>query len=398
MAGEGYLRALQVMSGIASYEQQQAAARQQAFDQREQERINSHTEGVLSQVFREGMARNNEQDWQTSMQGLAQQYQTAGQQLMGWNPKLGMAFMQQAEKTQTNALQSQKRELDVTALREKYVTSALAGATDQESWDQAQKVAARYGQPIPADMQQWTPKAQAWASRRAALAVPVEDAMRMQQQMFSNDMRQKEYKLKLDQEDRHKKTADAAAAQARDSAERQKTGLRLRMENQIPLHKTQQSLMSEIAIMEDADPNNLFDDLPDGLKLQAARDVPLRARKLLKAYSDAGQELSAEEAMNLARTSIFGELSKGGEGSGLWADIKNQFAATKRTIAESDAQPATVADQVAPQGAPAAPTNAVPLPMKNGKVDVTMMLDGQTYITREGVLRYNAATRQLVRE
>jgi len=253
-----------------------------------------YTSAMLQQAF----AKN--QGTQMSIDGdaaLAEQSIAAGKAIIGTDPKTGLDLIKQGQSYKTSAITTELQKMQIQKAKVEMQGDIAAGITDQASLEEAIPALAKLGVAVPEKYRTWSPEAKSWWENRKIASDNYLKKIQIEETKRAHDLQATENESK-------QKAREENLRIARQREERQ----RAKVESTARKMKEPTAKSVEMEVQTLAANNDLFDDLPPGQKLQAARDVYYRAAEL---YSS-GEAADQAEALQMAREEIFGSLEEDG--------------------------------------------------------------------------------------
>lgn len=316
MAGlmEGYLGGLQFMSGLREMQQKQEShqfAMQQKYEAAQE---NTQSKGILANVFRKRAEDIGVSDSLTQQNRLANQYQTAGTELMAISPKAGIDMLKAAENLRTRVQSAAVEQVQVGIYRDKLIAGRATAVFDQSSLDSFIQDASKAGITVPAQYKTWGPATEAWVKKQTMLGTTGLQMKELEVKVAREKIAEAQQKTREDRETLREKTDAAREERLRMGMDIKSRAASSKAASEFTL-KTEKDRMAEVVVMETFDPNSGFSKLPPGKKLEAVGDIRMRAQKI---YADSmtameeGDVISKEEALRQARESVLAEIKVDG--------------------------------------------------------------------------------------
>lgn len=384
MAGlmEGYLGGLQFMSGLREMQQKQEShqfAMQQKYEAAQE---NTQSKGILANVFRKRAEDIGVSDSLTQQNRLANQYQTAGTELMAISPKAGIDMLKAAENLRTRVQSAAVEQVQTGIYRDKLIAGRATAVFDQSSLDSFIQDASKAGITVPSQYKTWGPATEAWVKKQTMLGTTGLQMKELEVRVAREKIAEAQQKTREDRETLREKTDAAREERLRMGMDIKSRAASSKAASEFTL-KTEKDRMAEVAVMETFDPNSGFSKLPPGKKLEAVGDIRMRAQKI---YADSmtamedGDVISKEEALRQARESVLAEIKVDGAA---W----NPF----RTVSRDAGSNEPSSQKRGPVGAPKGGEGEKPTPQGFNKVfsdaDFDALPSGATFKGPDGVLR-----------
>lgn len=282
----GYVNTLVALSGVAD-QQSAIAARDQVMQQRQQQsQLDATTRNTLLTMFNRQMQNQTKLDYYDANDAVANQYRSAGQAIMGSDPQTGLNLLKEADQF---GLQNTQQRLAASRVAQDTSNrlAAFAGLVDdQTGLDDYKALLAQTGQQLPEQYSTMNDATKAYLRRTAALALPADKMLTLQQ-------RNLEYQMRLQRS--AEKTAHEKVLEAqrdRENAARRENQDQREVSGNVNLTapKSETALLGEERALEVFDETGVFKNLPDPAKRTATIAVFSRARDLAQANPNADRK------------------------------------------------------------------------------------------------------------
>jgi len=312
MAGlmEGYLGGLRFLSGLQDMQQRKEDQQYQMQQRMEAAQTNRQSKSVLADVFKKRAEDVGVTDSLTLQNRLANQFQTAGTDLMAVDPKSGIGMLKQAEDLRTRIQNAAIEQVQVGMNQDKLLAGRATTVYDQGSLDSFIADSAKAGKTIPSQYRTWGPATEAWIKRQTMLGVTGLQLKELEIKTAREKVLEAQQKTREERELLREKTDAAREARLRTGMEVKTRAATTKATSEFAM-KGEKDREAEIGVLTDSDPQGVFKSLPQGKKVEAAMDVRMRAQKIfadsLLGMED-GDAISKEEALRQARESVLGEI------------------------------------------------------------------------------------------
>lgn len=316
MAGlmEGYMNGLRFMSGLQDM-QQSRETHQFTMQQKQQTALeNTQAKGILANVFRKRASDIGTLDTITQQNRLAQQYQTAGTELMAVSPKAGMDLIKEAGDLRNRVQDAATNQIIAGINSDKLVAGRALTVFDQGSLDAFVQDSSKAGKTIPQQYRVWSPTTQEWLKRQSMLGSTGVQQQELQLRKRGVEIDAAQQKTREERELLREKTEASKENRLRQGIDIKARAAASKAASEFSM-KSEKDREAEISVLKTFDPESRFKELPPGKQLEAAQDVRMRAQKI---YADSltvfeeGAEVSKEEALRQARESVLGEIRADG--------------------------------------------------------------------------------------
>jgi len=312
MAGlmEGYLGGLRFLSGLQDMQQRKEDQQYQMQQRMEAAQTNRQSKSVLADVFKKRAEDVGVTDSLTLQNRLANQFQTAGTDLMAVDPKSGIGMLKQAEELRARVQNAAIEQVQVGLNQDKLMAGRATTVYDQGSLDSFIADSAKAGKTIPSQYRTWGPATEAWIKRQTMLGVTGLQLKELEIKTAREKVLEAQQKTREERETLREKTDAAREARLRTGMEVKSRAAASKATSEFAM-KGEKDREAEIGVLTDSDPQGVFKSLPPGKKVEAAMDVRMRAQKI---YADSllgmeeGDAISKEEALRQARESVLGEI------------------------------------------------------------------------------------------
>lgn len=274
----------------------QQLQRQQAEKQMAEE---ERTKQILSNVYSSQVPIKLGDDYEDTLNQLANQSTQAGQALMQVNPKEGINFMKQAYEQRVQAQDAAKRSYERKKTQVEMAGNIASQVTDQASLDEAIGQLSEVGVQVPDRVKVWSPATKEWFGRRAIAS---------EAYLKSIELDQKANQIKINQEEASSKQADRLAKQKAAETKELRAQQKIASAKQSykPSKEETKLVNQEIDVLAETD--DRFDSLDSDVQKIAGRDV----RYLKTAFMSSDPTLSEDQALQRARRTVLGRIKEDG--------------------------------------------------------------------------------------